>query len=185
MDRMRCVQPVRCYQRSNSCGNEFEWTMTFGILQSGQLAKLVSKLFTIVQSLWRDIYKVIAPIFLFNKAKFQARGSILDTGFGRTVWFTCCGFGLSTPKLTVFTWIVYFSPGVMSVTSASLSRSHVSVTYPDLLSVNARKLITFNGLKMTSPVAGQDVTLPDTIYTSDYQMSLSSIVRLYFAIAIR
>lgn len=27
----------------------------------------------------------------------SASGKIFDTGFGRTVWFTCCGFGLSTP----------------------------------------------------------------------------------------
>lgn len=36
------------------------------------------------------------------------------------VWFICCGSLLSKPLLTVFTWIVYSSPGDISVTSASV-----------------------------------------------------------------
>uniref|UniRef100_A0A1B0AMN7 Uncharacterized protein n=1 Tax=Glossina palpalis gambiensis TaxID=67801 RepID=A0A1B0AMN7_9MUSC len=101
----------------------------------------------------------------------STKGIIFETGFGGTVVFTSWGEGLSTPKLTVFTCIVYFSPFVISVISASVVRtlagsgSQAIIILLVLSSLNERRLRTGKGLNVTSPVAGQEVTLPETVFT--------------------
>uniref|UniRef100_A0A1A9UY23 Uncharacterized protein n=1 Tax=Glossina austeni TaxID=7395 RepID=A0A1A9UY23_GLOAU len=101
----------------------------------------------------------------------STKGIIFETGFGGTVVFTSCGDGLSTPKLTVFTCIVYFSPLVISVISASVVRtlagsgSQAIIILLVLSSLNERRLRTGKGRNVTSPVAGQEVTLPETVFT--------------------